>query len=100
MDPKKSGGQVENSFQAEKTGFGGFVFYQKITFGPIWGSGPKKRVQIGPLWSQRVPHWAQRVHMVAEGAHMGPWGPKGRKKPVFFLRGGPHLAKLIPNLQF
>ena len=92
MDPKKSGGQVENSFQAEKDRFWDFVFYQKITFGPIWGRDPKR----GPKWTRMVPKgpplgpkgppWAQRAHLEAEGRLKGPLGPIG--DPSCYPHGG------------
>ena len=56
MDPKKYGGQVENSFQAEKSGLGGLMFYQKIYSGPSGGpgfgtqkEGPKSLIAPSPL---------------------------------------------------
>ena len=84
--------------------FWGFLFYQKITFGPIWGSGPKKRVQNGPPWSQRVPHWAQRVPLVPEGPYRGPYGPMGaqrEKKTVFFPlgRAPPSKVQIEPDIK-
>ena len=82
MDPKKYNEHVDEEIQS-KYAFFVFLFSQKITFGPMWGSAPKKGSQLdpvvreGPPLGPKGPPWAQRAHLEAEGRLKGPLGPIG-----------------------
>ena len=83
------------SISSRKMQFWDFLFYQKIAFGPIWGSGPKKGSKLDPHGPKGFPLGPKGSPLLpkgpleAAGAHMGPWGPKGRKKLFFSSSEGP-----------
>ena len=80
MDPKKSGGQVENSIQPKYAVFGTFVLE------------PKR----GSKWDPKVPKgppWAHRAHMEAEGRPNGGLGAKPPEKGPIWAHGGPEGEK-------
>ena len=79
---------------SRKIRFWGFVFYQKITFGPIWGSGPKKGSKLDP-------HGPKGSPIGPKGSPLVPKGPFGGRRPTEWGFLGapppdPHLVGLRP----